>query len=151
MSCYICENNANLGHLPARESILVEGGWRIGHAFDSSLAGWLVLVPLRHVLALHELGVSESRTLGDLLRRTTQALRQVTGCEKTYAMLFAEAEGFAHLHFHVVPRMPAFDTTVVGPNIFALLNRPVGERLSEQEQDEIARRVGSALEKQVGL
>lgn len=30
------------------------------------------------------------------------------GSSKTYVALFAEAEGFAHVHFHVVPRSPSW-------------------------------------------
>ena len=35
-------------------------------------------------------------------------------------MLFAEAEGFGHLHVHVVPRMPDFESEALGPRVFAL-------------------------------
>ena len=37
-------------------------------------------------------------------------------------MLFAEAEGFGHLHVHVVPRMPDFEPEVLGPRVFAYLS-----------------------------
>ena len=62
------------------------------------------MLPRRHILALDELSHAEAAALGPLLRAVTAALREVTGCAKTYVALFAEAEGFGHVHFHVVPR-----------------------------------------------
>lgn len=136
--CYSCAMNAQLDSLSAREAILVEGVWRVAHAFDSALAGWLVVVPLRHVGALDELTAAEVAPLGSLLRRLSAALREVTGATKSYFMFFAEAEGFAHLHIHVVPRMPTFTPDQLGPKVFGFLGRPADERVSEAEQDGIA-------------
>jgi hypothetical protein len=39
---------------PFRERIVREAGWRVAHDFNSSLEGWLILAPLRHVRALDE-------------------------------------------------------------------------------------------------
>ena len=71
------------------------------------MAGWLVVLPRRHLLALDELTPAEAADLGPLLRTVTSALRAVTDCEKTYVALFAEAEGFGHVQFHVLPRPAA--------------------------------------------
>lgn len=60
----------------------------------------------------------------------------MTGCVKTYVMQLAEAEGFAHVHFHVVPRAAHVDEDVQGPRVFTQLGRPVGERVPEQEQEQ---------------
>jgi diadenosine tetraphosphate (Ap4A) HIT family hydrolase len=136
--CYNCDNNRRLEDLPVRENILCERGWRAAHAFDTSLPGWLVLAPMRHVTALHELTPDEASAMGELLVRLSQALRTVVGCDKTYAMLFAEAEGYAHVHIHVVPRMPDFEEGQIGPQVFTFLGRPPGERLSDEAQDRIA-------------
>jgi diadenosine tetraphosphate (Ap4A) HIT family hydrolase len=138
--------NARLGELPPRERVLCEGGWRAAHAFDTSLPGWLVLAPLRHVVALHELTREEASSLGGLLVRLSTALRDTVNCEKTYTMLFAEAAGFQHLHIHVVPRMPSFTADQVGPRVFTFLGRPVGERVEVAAQDDLAGRISAALD-----
>lgn len=143
--CYNCDNNGRLDSLPPRELIVCEGGWRAAHAFDSSLPGWLVVVPLRHVTALHELTADEATSMGELLARLSQALRDVVGCEKTYLMLFAETQGFEHLHVHVVPRMRGFDDDQIGPKVFTFLGRPAGERLSDESQDKVASDIQLAL------
>jgi diadenosine tetraphosphate (Ap4A) HIT family hydrolase len=143
--CYTCRNNAALDTLPPRESVAVDGIWRVAHAFDSALPGWLVVVPLRHVEALEDLGEDEVAPLGPLLRRTSLALREVTGALKSYVMFFAEGEGFSHLHLHVVPRMPWFSASDVGPQVFGFLGRPATEQVSPADQDELAVRLRAAL------
>lgn len=58
--------NARIDSLPPREAVLVEGAWRVAPAFNSSLAGWLVVVPTRHVTALDSLTPDEVAPLGHL-------------------------------------------------------------------------------------
>jgi diadenosine tetraphosphate (Ap4A) HIT family hydrolase len=143
--CYPCAMTSRGDDLPPRERVHAQGGWRIAHAFNSSLPGWLVLVPTRHVTAMHELSVEESEQFGLLARRASLALQQVTGCEKTYLMLFAEAEGFGHLHVHVVPRMADLPDDVRGPRVFAYLGDDESAWLSTEEQDALALELRAAL------
>ena len=139
-ACYACTAAAPDALL--RERIVRERGWRLAHDFKSSLEGWLILAPLRHVRGLHELSAEEAVAMGDLLRRASLALRAVTGCEKTYVMLFAEAEGFEHLHLHVVPRMADQPEDRRGPRVFAFMqdDAPV----SPERRDEIAEAILAA-------
>jgi diadenosine tetraphosphate (Ap4A) HIT family hydrolase len=123
--------------------IWTEPGWRVAHAFNSSLAGWLVVLPTRHVESVDELTATESEVLGRLLRQASRALRTVTGCLKTYVMMFAEAEGFSHVHFHVVPRMSDFPEDRRGANVFAYLKE---EPLSVARRDEISIQLRNAFE-----
>ena len=75
----------------------------------------------------------------------TAALREVLGCGKTYVALFAEAEGFAHVHFHVVPRSTDLDQSLRGPRVFGLLGGdPVGY-LPDRVMDQTAASIGQAL------
>lgn len=97
----------------------------------------LILAPLRHVQSLAELTVEGAATVGPLLRNASIALTTVTGCEKTYVMLFAEADGFAHLHIHLVPRMADQPEDRRGPAMFGHLTDP--HTLCADERDEIAR------------
>lgn len=132
--CYACEQSGP--DAPVRERFIREAGWRVAHDFNSSLEGWLILAPLRHVQSLDELTDGEALALGDLLRKASVALKTVTGCQKTYVMLFAEAEGFAHLHVHVVPRMADQPEDRRGPDVFGYLQD--GHPVSPQRRDEIA-------------
>ena len=93
--CLTCASNVALADLPPRERVHVSSGWRVAHAFGTSLPGWLVVVPRRHVVALDELTAEEAADLGPLLRDLTAALRAVLECSKTYVALFAEAEGLS--------------------------------------------------------
>lgn len=125
---------------PAPRLRLAEtSSWVVAHAFDACLEGWLVVLPRRHVEALDELDRDELAQLGPLLGAVTAALRQVTGCQKTYVVLMAEAKGFPHVHFHVVPRAADLDERFRGARIFGLLGG--SEEFSEvaaERQDALA-------------
>lgn len=143
--CLSCTNNARVD-LPARERIYAGPRWRVAHAFDTSLPGWLVLLPRRHVVALDELAADEAAELGPLLRAASSALREVLGCQKTYVALFAEAEGFQHIHFHVIPRQPGLAADLRGPRVFALLGGDPASHITEPLMDEIAVNLSQALD-----
>ena len=131
--------------LPPREAIVVEEHWRVCHAFDTSLAGWLVVVPKRHVTAIHELTDEEMAGVGPLIRRLSAALRDVVGCQKTYVVQFAEAKEHAHVHFHVIPRMATFTDAQRGPNVFTFLGVSEDEQVAVAQMDDIALALQAAL------
>ncbi len=98
------------------------------------------------MLSLDELSVEEIAGLGPLLRSLTTALRSVTGCTKTYVALFAEAEGYGHVHFHVVPRMETFTAEQRGPrSLNAFLGAAPDEAVPEAEMDRIALEIQKAM------
>lgn len=131
---------------PPREWIIESEGWRVAHAINSALPGWLVVLPLRHVVSLSQLTVEETAAIGPLLVGATRALQRVTACPRTYVMLLAEAEGFHHLHFHVVPRMADWPHELHGVRVFDFLRRDPSEQLSEQAMDAFALRLRPAFE-----
>ncbi|MDP9794363.1 diadenosine tetraphosphate (Ap4A) HIT family hydrolase [Catenuloplanes nepalensis] len=138
MDCYVCERNGRVDELPPRERIAVDRHWRVAHAFNSSLPGWLVLVPRRHVTTVAALTDAEAAALGVWQVRLSRALGEVTGCARTYVAQFAEREGFGHVHFHVVPRMPDLPADHRGPAIFRYLTGPPSQVIDEPERDALA-------------
>lgn len=136
--CYTCSQEERIDGLPLSERIVFDQHWRVAHAFDTALPGWLVLLPRRHVTAVHELTDAEAATLGTWQVRLSRALHDVTGCVKTYVAQFAEVEGFAHVHFHVVPRMAELSQELRGPSVFGLLRRPTQQRVAADLIDGIA-------------
>ncbi|MGN6605443.1 MAG: HIT family protein [Jatrophihabitans sp.] len=135
--CLPCEQEA-AGALPPREDILHTDHWRVVHAFNSTLPGWLVVLPTRHVTSLADLTLEAATELGPLIRRLSLALRKVRGCEKTYLMQFSEAVGFAHLHLHLVPVSADHPDEARGPAVFRYLTQNEEQWLSETERDSLA-------------
>jgi diadenosine tetraphosphate (Ap4A) HIT family hydrolase len=119
----------------------------MAHAFNSTLPGWLVMVPTRHVLSFTDLSPEAAGELGGLVRRMSTALGQVTGCVKTYLMQFSEADGFSHLHLHLVPRLPDHPAQARGPAVFALMSADEADWLPEARRDEVALALRAAFEK----
>lgn len=142
--CRICELNERAPELPLRERLHEDAAFRVSHGW-SSLPGWLVVVARRHITHLGELAEDEAAGLGTLLRAATGALRQVVGCERTYVMLFAEQEGFRHLHLHVVPRMDGFGPDERATGVFRFLNVPESEQVPVAERERLARELGAAI------
>jgi diadenosine tetraphosphate (Ap4A) HIT family hydrolase len=149
--CYSCarEAEASAGRLPPREIIAADDQWRVAHAFGCGLEGWLVLIPRRHVTSVSELNDAEARSLGNWQVRLSRALHEVLGCQKTYIAQFAEADGFSHVHFHVVPRSADLPRELHGPGVFQML-RPDRPSVTEQRMDEIARVLHDQLARSAG-
>ncbi|GAA2050455.1 hypothetical protein GCM10009839_66140 [Catenulispora yoronensis] len=144
--CYSCRAEADLPRLPPRERIAVDDHWRVAHAIGTALPGWLVLVPRRHVTAIAELTDTEAQGLGLWQVRLSRALHATVGCAKTYVAQFAEAEGFGHVHFHLVPRMADLPPSQRGPRVFQLLGGEAAESVTDDAMDQIAQRLQAHLE-----
>lgn len=119
--------------------------WRVAHAFNSTLPGWLVLISTRHVTSLSDLAPQAADELGGLICRLSTALEAVTGCVKTYLMQFCEDEGFSHLHLHLVPRLADQPEEARGPRVFTYLSHDPAQWLSQSERDSIGVSVRTAL------
>ena len=72
-------------------------------------------------------------------------MRGVLGCAKTYVALFAEAEGFAHVHFHVIPRASGLEADLRGPRIFGLLGGDSERHVPDGAMDDVATSLAGAL------
>jgi diadenosine tetraphosphate (Ap4A) HIT family hydrolase len=137
LGCYSCDQQAALSP-PPREDVVHSDHWRVAHAFNSTLPGWLVLAPTRHVTSFTELTADAADELGALVRSLSAALETVTGCVKTYLMQFSEAEGFSHLHLHLVPRPPDLPEHARGPKVFVYLTEDQVQWLPAEQRDQIA-------------
>ncbi len=95
----------------------IAGGryWLLEHAYPCALKGWLVLVLRRHVAALHALTGDEFAEIATFLEKATRLLHRELDCEKEYVACFAEAEGFQHVHIHIVPRAGDLAHELQGP------------------------------------
>lgn len=142
--CYSCEHGAQAS-LPPRDDVVHTEHWRVAHAFNSTLPGWLVLLPTRHLASFAELTPEAADELGGLVRRLGIALEAVTGCVKTYLMQFSEAEGFSHLHLHLVPRLVDHPRDALGPKVFGYLTEDESRWLPEAERDALALAVRATL------
>jgi diadenosine tetraphosphate (Ap4A) HIT family hydrolase len=133
------------GDAPPWDSIVRTAHWDVVHSYNTSLPGWLVLVARRHITAIDELTDEEAAELGVLLRRASAALRQVTGCGKTYVCQFAEQAEHPHVHFHVIPRLADQPDDRRGPRVFGYLGVPDEERIGEERMNAIAAEVRRLL------
>jgi diadenosine tetraphosphate (Ap4A) HIT family hydrolase len=146
-TCKTCELIArrDAGNAPLWDCIHRTQYWDVVHSYNTALPGWLVLVLRRHSEAIDALTDAEAAELGILLQRTSLALKEVTGCVKTYVMQFAEMAEHPHVHFHVVPRMADLPEERRSTKIFGYLEVPDEDRVSEEKMNDIATRVRKIL------
>ncbi len=117
--------------------------WDVVHAYGTSVEGWLVLVPRRHIESVADLTPVEATELGPLLVELSRAVQVVIGCDKTYVAQFAEHPDHRHVHFRVIARARDLDSEFVGPQVFTIANTL--DDISETRRDEIAAALQSEL------
>jgi len=68
-------------------------------SLESEVLGFAYLEPHRHIPHITDLDGPEAASLGEVLARTTSALRMATGAELVYIYVFGG--GVPHLHLHL--------------------------------------------------
>ena len=101
-NCAICQLHAD----PAareRYEIWRSELWVLRHHPDPApLPGWLLLDALRHCSGPLDFSEAEASDWGRAVRDSSRLVKQITGCERVYAVAFGE--GAQHLHLHLIPR-----------------------------------------------
>jgi diadenosine tetraphosphate (Ap4A) HIT family hydrolase len=96
--------------------------WHLDHIIRPiPMAGWLILKPKRHLESIGAMTPEEARGFGEIGSRAAAALEEATGVKKVYLGAFGEAESFAHVHVHLIPRPLDLDEAHRGPLIFDLM------------------------------
>lgn len=145
-ACMTCDLTAIRHQGPLCENIYEDEYWRVVHAFNTSLLGWLVVVSMRHAASFAELTEAEAVSFGPFLHRVSRSLQEVTGAVKTYTVLFAEKAEHAHVHFHVVPRMANLPEDKKGTGIFSYLGVPETEVVPLETRNALAARLQTLLQ-----
>lgn len=108
--CGVCELHGPAGSSVNRHEIARTPLWVLRHHPDPSpLLGWLFLDTLRHVGGPADFTPDEAASWGPAVQQACQLVRQLTGCDRVYAIAFGE--GARHLHLHLIPRFGDDPTT----------------------------------------
>lgn len=137
MECLSCKSISGERRISPGPTIHDGRFWLVEHAYPCALKGWLVLVLKRHAEALHEVSMEEFVELGQLQERFAKLLRQELGNEKEYSACFAEAEGFHHIHFHLVAKPYNLSNDLVGTRIFSMLKPSDGKLVPRDEIEKL--------------
>ena len=104
-ACGVCRLH---GDPDARQRWQIGGDdlWLLRHHPDPApLAGWLLLDSARHLGGPVDFTSAEAAAWGRAVQAASRLVRQLTGCERVYAIAFGE--GARHLHQHLIPRHAA--------------------------------------------
>ncbi|HEY3994160.1 MAG TPA: HIT domain-containing protein [Ktedonobacteraceae bacterium] len=133
MECLTCLNLRQERRISPGPFIYEGTYWMVDHAYPTTHLGWLVILPKRHIEALHELTREEFQELAEIEYKLVQVMHSDPSVQKEYLMCFAEGKGFQHVHFHVVPKPANFPAELKGPRVFALLAVDAEHALTTQE------------------
>lgn len=75
------------------------------HPLPAPLVGWCLLDAKRHLEGPIDFTDLEAVEWGRVVQRASSLVKQVSGCDRVYAMAFGE--GARHLHLHLIPRHAA--------------------------------------------
>lgn len=104
-SCAICRLHEAIAAGAAEADLLIhrQGAWLLRHhPLPAPLPGWLLLDSARHLGGPVDFEPDEAVAFGPMLQRASALVRQLSGCERVYAIAFGE--GARHLHLHLIPR-----------------------------------------------
>ena len=121
MECLTCRNISGEQRISPGPFLHEGAYWLVDHAYPTSHLGWLVILLKRHAEALHDLSRTEFAELAEIQYKLAQVTHQDSHVQKEYMMLFAEAQGFSHIHIHFVPKPENLPARLKGPAIFKKL------------------------------
>ena len=105
LPCGICRlhDAITAGAVEADLLIWRQGPWLLRHhPLPAPLPGWLLLDSARHLGGPADFEPDEAAAFGPTLQRASVLVRQLSGCDRVYAIAFGE--GARHLHVHLIPR-----------------------------------------------
>ena len=79
------------------------------HPTPSPKIGWLMLDSIRHLGGPLDLNDLEASEWGKAVRSSSRLVKDLTNCDRVYAIAFGE--GARHLHLHLVPRFEGDPST----------------------------------------
>ncbi|MFB0845139.1 HIT family protein [Paenibacillus oleatilyticus] len=98
MKCAIC----NLHETNIPEIVDVAKFWVVRLNPSSSVQGYRIIEPKRHVENWNELSNDEFAEMGDLIKKLEINLKEMYNAERVYVVTISEQ--VRHLHLHVIPR-----------------------------------------------
>lgn len=103
--CGICRLHDAIAAGESAAELLIhrQGPWLLRHhPLPAPLPGWLLLDSVRHLGGAVDFEPDEAVAYGPMLQRASALVRQLSGCDRVYAIAFGE--GARHLHVHLIPR-----------------------------------------------
>jgi diadenosine tetraphosphate (Ap4A) HIT family hydrolase len=123
--CISCRSIQGIERLSPVPRILETRHWVAEHLSSTSIKGWVIVLPKRHVTAIHQLPKEDMVEFGELLHVICEGQYALYKPVKEYFMQYSEGEGYSHTHVHIVPRVPELPDKFKGPRVMrAMGNNP---------------------------
>ena len=109
LDCGVCTIHRDPAQLEPMEIWRSEHWLLRHHPHPSPLAGWCLLDVRRHCGGPVDFSAAEAAEWGLIVQRASRLVKQVSGCDRVYAIAFGE--GARHLHLHLIPRCSGIPET----------------------------------------
>lgn len=136
--CLSCQSIQGLIKLTNTPRILRTRHWVVEHAGSASIKGWIIVVIDRHCTAIHDLTEEEMVEFGKLTWIISQALYNTMKTEKEYVIQLSEGKGFAHLHVHIIARLPEWPDELRGIRVMRAMGESTEDGLDAEEVTPLA-------------
>ena len=100
--CAICRLHSDPIQISAFEIVRTPLWVLRHHHHPAPMLGWLLLDTLRHCSGPVDFNSDEASRWGGAVQQASQLVRDLTVCDRVYAIAFGE--GAQHLHLHLIPR-----------------------------------------------
>ncbi len=131
--CAICKIHQDANYLDKWE-ITRNGLWVLRHHPEPApLPSWLILDSIRHISGPIEFNAEEAKAWGVFVQKACSLVKNLSGCERVYAIAFGE--GARHLHLHLIPRFdddPRTKGWAIADHYRAMLNKNQDEASSSK-------------------
>jgi diadenosine tetraphosphate (Ap4A) HIT family hydrolase len=140
--CFICE--LLNGNPEFRHHVAYEDGHSIAFLQRfQTLYGCVIVAPKAHrEQVTGDFGLDEYLALQAVVYRVGEAVRRAVPTERLYVLSLGSQDGNGHVHWHVAPLPPGVPFE---DQQLAALDTDEGLDLSEDEMEELASRIRSAL------
>ncbi|MDB4021018.1 HIT family protein [Litorivicinus sp.] len=141
-NCMIC-GIVNAESCSSTKVIWESDSWLLMHDQNPApIAGWLILLPKRHVQGISGLTEAEAKHFGMMARAVAKGIENTLGVPKVYMIAFGEA--VPHMHVHFIPRELDMSEQYFGFGI-ADLQRKVKAQVELTVSDEITSKTVASL------
>ena len=128
ISCQAIRASKRINKVPR---VMETKNWVVEHGYPTSIRGWMVIMPKRHVVAVHELTRDEMEEFGDLLQAVCLGQHELYETEKEYFVQYSEGEGYSHLNIHIVPRLEKWPDAMKGFGVFSGIGENIQNPITE--------------------
>lgn len=145
-SCQAIRASKRINQVPR---VMETKNWVVEHGYPTSMKGWMVIMPKRHVTSVHELNREEMAEFGELLHEVCVGQHELYKTENEYFVQYSEGAEYQHINIHVIPRLEKWPESMKGFGVFNAIGEHAENPITEMSAAEESMKMQSFLLKRL--